>query len=76
MTTSIDANAPERDWLKTYYYLRFAVSALWVALALTIARTIPQLAAVMLIAYPAWDALATIWTPAGAAAWLGTRARC
>jgi hypothetical protein len=58
MTTSIDANAPERDWLKTYYYLRFAVSALWVALALTIARTIPQLAAVMLIAYPAWDALA------------------
>lgn len=58
MTTSFDAKAPDRDWLKTYYYLRFAVSALWVALAFTIARNVPQLAAVMLVAYPAWDALA------------------
>jgi hypothetical protein len=57
MTSSIDANAPDREWLKTYYYLRFAVSAVWVALAFTIARTIPQLAAVMLVAYPTWDAL-------------------
>jgi hypothetical protein len=57
MTSSIDANVPDREWLKTYYYLRFAVSAVWVALAFTIARTIPQLAAVMLVAYPTWDAL-------------------
>jgi hypothetical protein len=57
MTSSIDANAPDREWLKTYYYLRFAVSAVWVALAFTIARTIPQLAAVMLVAYLTWDAL-------------------
>jgi uncharacterized membrane protein HdeD (DUF308 family) len=56
VTTSTEA--PNRDWLKTYYYLRFAVSALWVALAFSIARGTPPLAAVMLVAYPAWDALA------------------
>ncbi|MGN6376351.1 MAG: DUF308 domain-containing protein [Sphingomonas sp.] len=52
------AKSPDRDWLKTYYYLRFAVSAIWVALAFTVARSMPPLAAVMLVAYPAWDALA------------------
>lgn len=45
-------------WLKSYYYLRFAVSAAWVAVAFTVAKNNPPLAAVMLIAYPAWDALA------------------
>ncbi|TIO76817.1 MAG: DUF308 domain-containing protein [Mesorhizobium sp.] len=45
-------------WLKSYYFLRFTVSAAWVALAFTVAKDSPPLAAVMLIAYPAWDALA------------------
>jgi len=45
-------------WLKSYYFVRFAVSAVWVALAFTVARTLPLLAAIMLVAYPAWDALA------------------
>jgi len=45
-------------WLKNYYYLRFAVSAAWVTLAFTIAKNSPPLAASMLVAYPAWDALA------------------
>ncbi|TPI43529.1 DUF308 domain-containing protein [Mesorhizobium sp. B3-1-6] len=45
-------------WLKSYYYLRFAVSAAWVAVAFTVAKSVPPLAAVMLVAYPAWDALA------------------
>lgn len=58
MTTSTETQSPNRGWLKTYYYLRFAVSALWVALAFTIAESLPVLAAVMLVAYPAWDALA------------------
>ncbi|WP_442679668.1 DUF308 domain-containing protein [Sphingomonas sp. ASY06-1R] len=58
MKTITDAKSPDRDWLKTYYYLRFAVSAVWVALAFTVAKAVPPLAAVMLIAYPAWDALA------------------
>lgn len=45
-------------WLKSYYYLRFAVSAAWVAAAFTVAKDSPPLAAVMLVAYPVWDALA------------------
>ncbi|WP_434724689.1 DUF308 domain-containing protein [Mesorhizobium sp. RIZ17] len=45
-------------WLKSYYYLRFAVSAAWVLAAVTVARTVPPLAAIMLVAYPLWDALA------------------
>ncbi|MCG6204459.1 DUF308 domain-containing protein [Rhodopseudomonas sp. HC1] len=43
-------------WLKRYYYVRAAFSLIWVALAFTVARQAPQLAAVMLIVYPAWDA--------------------
>jgi hypothetical protein len=58
MKTFTDTKSPDRDWLKTYYYLRFAVSAVWVALAFTVARAVPPLAAAMLVAYPAWDALA------------------
>lgn len=45
-------------WLKRYYFVRFAVSAVWVAVAFTVAKGSPALAAVMLVAYPAWDALA------------------
>ncbi|TIV63706.1 MAG: DUF308 domain-containing protein, partial [Mesorhizobium sp.] len=41
-------------WLKNYYYLRFAVSAAWVLAAFTIAKMVPPLAAVMLVAYPLW----------------------
>ncbi|MBB5712908.1 hypothetical protein [Sphingomonas xinjiangensis] len=53
MTSTTQAKAPDRDWLKSYYYLRFAVSAVWVVLALAARRSLPQLAAVMLVAYPA-----------------------
>jgi uncharacterized membrane protein HdeD (DUF308 family) len=58
MTTSIEIQNPNRDWLKTYYYLRFAVSAAWVILAFAVGRSVPTLAAIMLVAYPAWDAIA------------------
>ena len=50
--------ASPNGWLKRYYFARFTVSATWVALALTVARSAPTLAAVMLVAYPAWDAAA------------------
>lgn len=53
-----DAKTTDQSWLKTYYYLRFAVAAIWVALAFALARGMPALAAAMLVAYPAWDALA------------------
>jgi hypothetical protein len=58
MTGAIKTQGPNTDWLKTYYYLRFAVSAAWVALAFTLGLDAPALAAIMLIAYPAWDAVA------------------
>jgi len=45
-------------WLKAYYFTRGAFSVIWVALAVTIARNVPQLAAALLVAYPAWDAIA------------------
>lgn len=45
-------------WLKGYYFTRFAFSAIWVAVAFTVAKRVPPLAAVMLVAYPAWDAIA------------------
>lgn len=71
-----DAKSPDQDWLETYYYLRFAVSAIWVALAFTVAKAMPSLAAVMLVAIPRGTRWRTISTPAGAAAWRVTRARC
>ncbi|MFI0848693.1 DUF308 domain-containing protein [Mesorhizobium sp. IMUNJ 23232] len=45
-------------WLKRYYFTRFAFSAVWVLIAISVARSNPSLAAVMLVAYPAWDAIA------------------
>ena len=50
--------ASSNGWLKSYYYLRFAVSAAWVVAAFTVAKSSLPLAAAMLVAYPAWDALA------------------
>ncbi|MFA6117112.1 MAG: DUF308 domain-containing protein [Sphingomonas sp.] len=50
--------ASSAAWLRNYYVIRFAVSAAWVVLAFTVARQAPMIAAVMLVAYPAWDALA------------------
>ncbi|WP_242128055.1 DUF308 domain-containing protein [Sphingobium sp. Sx8-8] len=45
-------------WLKRYYFTRFAFCAAWVALAFAIAKNLPLLAAIMLVGYPAWDAIA------------------
>ena len=51
------ASAQER-WLKLYYFARAGFSVLWVAAAFTLGQQTPSIAAVLLIAYPAWDALA------------------
>jgi uncharacterized membrane protein HdeD (DUF308 family) len=48
-------------WLRNYYFVRFAVAAAWVVLAFTVGRTMPALAAILLVAYPAWDALANLF---------------
>lgn len=46
------------SWLKGYYFTRFAFSAAWVTAAVTVAKNNAALAAVLLVAYPAWDAAA------------------
>jgi len=48
---------PPVAWLRTYAFTRAAVSAGWVALAFAVGTSTP-LAAILLVAYPAWDALA------------------
>lgn len=59
-STTPDQHFPQSsdEWLKRYYFIRFAVSTIWVVLAFAIAKNAPTLAAVMLVAYPIWDAVA------------------
>lgn len=48
------------NWLKPYYFSRAAFSIVWVAAALTLGRRMPVLAALLLLIYPAWDAIANL----------------
>ena len=52
--------APDVARLRSFYALRALVAAGWIALALTFGRTLPVAAAVLLVAYPAWDAIANL----------------
>ncbi|MCA0033451.1 DUF308 domain-containing protein [Mesorhizobium sp. B263B2A] len=52
------SRASEEQWLKLYYFARTAFSAAWVAAAFTVGQHSLAVAAVLLVAYPAWDALA------------------
>lgn len=45
-------------WLRNYYLTRAVVSAAWIAAAVIVARSNHQIAGFLLIAYPAWDAVA------------------
>lgn len=47
-------------WLTSYYFVRAGVSAAWVAAAVTVGPTVTPVAAALLIAYPAWDAVANL----------------
>ncbi|KQU97332.1 DUF308 domain-containing protein [Devosia sp. Root105] len=51
-------NSAPASWLRTYAFIRFGVSAAWVAAALLLAPFNPAIAAVLLVIYPAWDAAA------------------
>ncbi|MEQ7917703.1 DUF308 domain-containing protein [Xanthomonas sp. WHRI 1810A] len=58
-----DHDAPAKthsDWLIAYYFIRAAVSFIWVGAALTVGAVIPIAAAVLIIFYPAWDAAANL----------------
>ena len=52
------SRASQEQWLKLYYFARTAFSAVWVAAAFTVGQNSWVIAAVLLVAYPAWDALA------------------
>ncbi|AEH89493.1 DUF308 domain-containing protein [Mesorhizobium opportunistum] len=52
------SRASEEQWLKLYYFARTVFSAAWVAAAFTAGQHSWAIAAVLLVAYPAWDALA------------------
>lgn len=54
------ASAAEPARLRNYYLVRALVAAGWVAAAFSIGRTIPLAAAILLVAYPVWDALANL----------------
>jgi len=49
--------APER-WLKRYYLMRAAFSIAWIIAVLTVAQASAAAGAVLLVGYPAWDAVA------------------
>lgn len=46
--------------LRNFYLTRGLVAAAWVAAAFTVGKSAPLAAAVLLVAYPAWDALANL----------------
>ncbi|EIF32977.1 hypothetical protein BCh11DRAFT_00732 [Burkholderia sp. Ch1-1] len=52
------SSAREAQWLKSYYSVRAAFSAAWVVLAFLIGKHATAGVAVLLVIYPAWDALA------------------
>ncbi|KJV10739.1 membrane protein [Elstera litoralis] len=54
-----DRDATSR-WLKSYYFTRAGVSIVWVAAAFLLGSRMPLIAALLLVAYPAWDALANV----------------
>lgn len=55
---------PDRDassrWLKPYYFGRAVVAGAWFAAAFTIGKTSPGVGSALLIAYPAYDAIANL----------------
>jgi hypothetical protein len=58
-STAID-HAAQEGWLKRYYFTRAAFSIAWVLAALGPGRQSTGMAAVLLVVYPVWDALANL----------------
>jgi hypothetical protein len=50
--------AVQERWLTTYYYARATFAFAWVIAALGLPRLFPGAGGVLLVLYPAWDALA------------------
>lgn len=52
--------AAHEGWLKRYYFIRAAFSITWIIAVLAIAPSSAAASAVLLVAYPAWDAVANL----------------
>ena len=52
------ALADQAQWLRLYYFARAGFSVAWVVAAFAVGQSSAPIAAVLLIAYPAWDAAA------------------
>jgi uncharacterized membrane protein HdeD (DUF308 family) len=48
----------QESWLKRYYFVRAGFSIVWIVAVLTLAQRSASASAVLLVCYPAWDALA------------------
>lgn len=53
-------NAAGNAWLKRYYFVRAALSFLWVAAILTLPAGASAVVGALLVVYPAWDAAANL----------------
>lgn len=69
--TNAEAQADVTENLARYYLVRGIVAAGWVAAAVAIGRSNTPAAALLLVSYPAWDALAN-WFDARGNGGLGT----
>ncbi len=56
---SLISQATPESWLRSYYFIRAAFSIAWIA-ALLASKGSAALTAVLLVGYPAWDALANL----------------
>ncbi|MER8846246.1 MULTISPECIES: DUF308 domain-containing protein [Mesorhizobium] len=59
-TQTSQAPGAASQWLKSYYFLRAGFSVAWVAAAFTLGKSAPPVSALLLVAYPLWDAIANI----------------
>jgi len=67
MSTTIDpSRINQEQWLKRYYFMRAAFSIVWVGLAFAVGTKAPGVATLLLVVYPAWDAIAN-WLDASPA---------
>ncbi|WPG39264.1 DUF308 domain-containing protein [Variovorax sp. EBFNA2] len=60
MSDTIQPQLQPAAWLRKLYFTRAAFSFVWVALAFTVAKQSPVLTMILLVIYPAWDALANL----------------
>ena len=51
----------ESGWLSRYYSVRAAFSIIWVGAAFSLGSVLTPLGAVLLVIYPAWDAIANLY---------------